>query len=496
MRRIYERIARHARKQPEQVALQDNRTSITYQQLPEAVTDFAALLQGSRVGLLMNNSCAWAIADLAIMQRGATAIPVPTFFSDSQVSHLISDAEPDLIITDQPARLETLLHLSPAIQVDVAGRRVALFQLPLVPTRELPKQTAKITYTSGTTGQPRGVCLSGKAIAEVSIALSEAVEGSADDRTLSVLPLSTLLENIGGIYAPLYSGGTATLPDLSSCGFNGSSDVSPKKLLAAFHRYLPSSTILVPQLLTLLMECVRQGAPLPKSLRFIAVGGAPCSRSVMERARSLGLPVYEGYGLSEAASVVSLNLPGRERAGSIGKPLPHVNVHLANDGEIVVSGELFLCYLGGKTLAGNTWQTGDLGRLDEEGFLYITGRKKTAFATAYGRKVSPEWVETELTADRTLLQAAVFGDGRPFNVALLVPHPASTSTQIQAAIAAANSRLPDYARIRAWRLADSPFSEQNDLAHASGGLNRVAIAQRYATTIEHLYTGEPQHVAL
>lgn len=496
MKQILDRIAHHAHRQPEQIALRDNRGHLTYQQLPREITSFAALLQGKRIGLLMNNSCAWAIADLAIVQRNAAAIPIPTFFNDAQVSHLITDAEPDLIITDQPERVESLLHISPAIKVEVAGRPVALFQLPLVPTRELPAQTAKITYTSGTTGQPKGVCLSSDAIAQVSIALSNAVQARPDDRTLSVLPLSTLLENIGGIYAPLYSGATACLPDLASCGFNGSSDVSPRKLVAAFHRYTPSSTILVPQLLTLLMECVRKGSPLPRSLRFIAVGGAPCSRAVLERAHALGLPVFQGYGLSEAASVVSLNLPEAQRAGSIGKPMPHVNVRIADDGEIIVGGGLFLGYLGEKGNRLDEWPTGDLGRFDDDGYLYITGRKKTAFATAYGRKVSPEWVETELTADRTLLQAAVFGNGRPFNVALLVPHPASTSSQIHAAITAANARLPDYARISAWRLADSPFSESNNLAHASGAPDRTAIAQRYNNELEHLYTGEQQHVAL
>jgi len=496
MKRIFQSIAQHAQARPDSVALCDNRHSLTYSELPAAIAEFGMLLHGKRIGLLMGNSCAWAVADLAILQRESTAIPIPNFFSDAQISHLITDSEPELLITDQPDRLETLLHISPAIRTNLAGKSVALFHLPLVPSRALPAETAKITYTSGTTGQPKGVCLSGEAIAQVSIALSEAVEATTEDRTLSVLPLSTLLENIGGIYAPLYSGSTASLPDLSSCGFNGSSDVSPKKLISAFHRYQPTSSILVPQLLTLLVECVKKGSPLPRSLRFMAVGGAPCSRTVLERARSLGLPVYEGYGLSEAASVVSLNLPGKESQGSVGQPLSHMEVRIRNDGEIVISGELFRGYLGGKPNYNGEWPTGDLGYLDDDGYLHITGRKKTAFATAFGRKVSPEWVETELTADRTLLQAAVFGDGRPFNVALIVPHPASTSAQISATIAAANTRLPDYARIKAWRLADSPFTEDNGLAHPGGGLDRDAIASRYTGTIEQLYTGETQHVAL
>jgi long-subunit acyl-CoA synthetase (AMP-forming) len=208
------------------------------------------------------------------------------------------------------------------------------------------------------------------------------------------------------------------------------------------------------------------------------------------------MPVYQGYGLSEAASVVSLNRPGEECAGSVGRPLPHARVRIAKDGEIVVGGKLFGGYLNGATLARDEWPTGDLGYLDEAGYLHITGRKKTAFATAYGRKVSPEWVETELTSNRTLLQAAVFGEARPYTVALLVPHPAATSAQINATVAAANARLPDYARIKAWSLADAPFSPHNGLARAPGSLDREAIALRYAVELESLYTGTMQHVAI
>ncbi|HEX9803297.1 MAG TPA: AMP-binding protein [Gammaproteobacteria bacterium] len=496
MKRILERIRLHASQRPQQLALEDTRSSLTYQALQQEIDALAEHVAGERVAQLMGNSCAWAVVDLAIQQRQAAAIPIPPFFSDAQLLHLITDAEPDLVVTDQPERLEALLHISPSARLEVAQKKIALFRLPLVPMRELPANTAKITYTSGTTGQPKGVCLSGEAIAEVSIALGSAVEADTGDRTLSVLPLATLLENIGGIYAPLYHGSSAALPDLASCGFIGSSEVQPKKLIAAFRRFKPTTTILVPQLLTLLVDAAAMGATLPASLRFMAVGGAPCSGALIERARRLGMPVYQGYGLSEAASVVSLNRPGEECAGSVGRPLPHARVRIAKDGEIVVGGKLFGGYLNGATLARDEWPTGDLGYLDEAGYLHITGRKKTAFATAYGRKVSPEWVETELTSNRTLLQAAVFGEARPYTVALLVPHPAATSAQINATVAAANARLPDYARIKAWSLADAPFSPHNGLARAPGSLDREAIALRYAVELESLYTGTMQHVAI
>lgn len=496
MKRIFDRIAAHASRQPEKVALRDNAVALTYGELPGAIAACADRLQGQRVAFLLDNSCAWAVVDLALMQRATAAIPVPTFFSDEQVRHLVADAEPELIVTDQPARPESLLHLSPSARIEVAGRELALFTLPLVPSRELPAETAKVTYTSGTTGDPKGVCLRGEAIARVAIGLAEAVDATEHDRSLSVLPLSTLLENLGGIYAPLYSGGTAALPDLASIGFEGSSKVSPEKLLTAFHRFAPTTTILVPQLLTLLVAAAGHGATLPASLRFMAVGGAPCPSEVLQQARQLGLPVYQGYGLSEAASVVALNRPGEEREGSVGRPLPHVAVTISEEGEVVVAGHLFSGYLGGAPLEKVVWMTGDLGHFDEEGFLYITGRRKTAFATAYGRNIAPEWVESELTANPVLRQAVLIGEARPFNVAMVVPHPSAKPAQVSAAIAAANARLPDYARITCWLVADAPFTHANGLAHRSGAPDRKAIEQRYAALIDNFYTGEQQHVAL
>ena len=266
----------------------------------------------------------------------------------------------------------------------------------------------------------------------------------------------------------------------------------PGELLAALHRYLPTTVILVPQLLKLLVECASAGGSLPSSLRFVAVGGAPCASRLIERASALGLPVFEGYGLSEAGSVISMNLPLAHRAGSVGMPLPHASVRVAGDGEIVVTDNLFRGYLGEGSSPPREWPTGDLGHLDADGYLYVTGRKKTAFATAFGRNVSPEWVEGELASDPAVLQAALFGEGRDRNVAVLVTHPAATRARIEAAVKAANARLPDYARVAAWHGCVTPFTAANGLAQASGSPNRRAIARHFADELETLYASE-QH---
>lgn len=489
MKDLLARIAEHAQTRPTAPAVCDSTTTFSYAELMRHVTALAAQLTAQRIAFLLANGSAWVLTDLAVQLRGATGIPIPTFFSAAQIAHLLADAAPELILTDQPERLRGLLPGARCTPREVAGRTLHAFVLADVPVRTLPTDTSKLTYTSGTTGQPKGVCLHGAAIERVSYALADAVNASATDRTLSLLPLSTLLENIGGVYAPLLSGGTACVPDLADIGLLGSSGVQPERLLRALHAYAPTSVILVPQLLKVLVELRATGVPLPSSLRFIAVGGAPTSAALLERARSFRLPVYEGYGLSEAASVVSLNRAGDERTGSVGRPLPHVRVRIAADGEIEVAGNLFSGYLGGAAPAASYWPTGDLGHIDDDGYLHITGRKKTAFATAFGRNIAPEWVESELTGSGAILQAAVFGEGRPFSVGVIVPHPRISAEQLAQAIAATNARLPDYARVHAWTVVTDPFSTRNGQANAAGALNRNAIASHYAAHIERLYAG-------
>lgn len=487
MKTIFAQIGAWARQRPTSPALTDSDTTLDYATLWTQIETLATQLEGQRIAYLLANSCAWAVIDLAVQRRGATGIPIPTFFSDAQILHLLTDAAPDLILTDQLARMSTLLQGACSVHRVIAGREIFAFVRDTSLVGALPPRTAKLTYTSGTTGQPKGVCLNDTVIERVTLGLGTAVQGGSEDRTLSLLPLSTLLENIGGLYAPLTAGALACIPDLAQCGMPGSSAVESASLIETLHRYAPTSIILVPQLLKVLVEACTAGIALPASLRFIAVGGAPISPALIKCARVFGLPVYEGYGLSESASVVSLNRPGDERPGSVGRPLANVRVRIAADGEIEVAGNLFSGYLGAAACVDAYWPTGDLGHLDADGYLYITGRKKTAFATAYGRNVAPEWVESELTGSGAILQAAVFGEGRPFSVGVIVPHPRASREQLSRAIDTTNQRLPDYARVQAWTVVDEPFSPRNGLANATGTINRHAIANHYATQIEHLY---------
>jgi long-chain acyl-CoA synthetase len=498
MNPLLECIRRHGVSRPQDTALRDETGDLDYGGLVREVDRLAGTLGGDRVGLLMDNGIPWACLDLSILARGAVCVPMPGFFSDEQLVHLVRDADLDRVVTDQPERVASLLGIPPAAEMNVAGGRLSLFlRRPLKPEPCLPRGTAKVTYTSGTTGQPKGVCLSAETLHSVVVSLCESVAAETSDRCLSLLPLSTLLENVAGLYAPLWAGAVAQIPGLAGIGLTGSSGLRADRLFAAMAQARPTVVVLVPQLLKAIVGGILAGLAAPESLRFVAVGGAPVPESLVQQARLFGLPVFQGFGLSEGGSVACLNLPGAERQGSVGKPLSHVRVRIAADGEVVLGGPLFLGYLGlPHAVTGSDWHTGDLGYLDEDGYLFLTGRKKTVYATAFGRNVAPEWVEGVLTGHPYIAQAAVFGEGRPFNVAILVSRLGVAPYQLNRAVETVNSQLPDYARIGGWIMADQPFSAVNGMASGAGTIQRRAVDRTYRERIEQLYSTEDIHAVL
>lgn len=448
------------------------------------------------VGLAMENSPAWAVADLALLAAGVPAVPVPAFFTPIQQGHVLRDSGADLLITDDVGK-SLLALIAAGLSVGeheertLAGKPVFIMRLGDAREGSLPAGTAKITYTSGTTGTPKGVCLGVDALEQVAASLAGAAGLRPGSRHLSALPMATLLENVGGLYAPLLAGACAVMPPLESVGLRGAARFDAGMLMTALWAYDATSAILTPQMLQGLVAALETGLPAPARLRFLAVGGAPVARRLLERAERAGLPVFEGYGLSECASVVALNTPEAQRRGSVGKPLPHARIAFGPDGEILVSGATLLGYAGsGEDGLSGPWPTGDLGYLDGDGFLHITGRKKNMFITSYGRNVAPEWVERELTLHPAVAQAAVFGEGRPWNVAVIVPRGQLDPEAIASAIAQANSQLPDYARVEAWLRADGPFTPDNGQLTLNGRLRRDAILAAYGARIDQLYEEE------
>ncbi|HSG66094.1 MAG TPA: AMP-binding protein, partial [Gammaproteobacteria bacterium] len=350
----------------------------------------------------------------------------------------------------------------------------------------LPEGTAKISYTSGTTGNPKGVCLPQSGMDRVAASLLETTADLGLSRHLCLLPLALLLENVAGVYAPLRNGGEICVPGLASIGWTGAARLDASRVLECIRRHQPDSVILVPQMLTSVVEAIERGAPAPASLIFVAVGGAHVAPALLDRAERAGLPVYEGYGLTETASVVALSSPKQRRAGSVGRPLAHSNVRIDAAGEIIVSGATYAGYVGGPSAAGEV-ATGDLGRIDEDGYLYVLGRRRNVFITSFGRNVSPDWVEAEFTRMPSIAQIAIFGEARPWNTAIVVQAANARPAELDADITAVNAALPDYARVGARIVAADPFTPANGLLTANGRNRREAIWRAYESRINACY---------
>lgn len=490
---ILKAISLHASSRPEAPALVGRGITLNYGELASAITSAGLLLDTpDPVTLALDNSPAWAVLDLAALENSVPVIPLPFFFSAEQVVHALRDSGACSVLTDQPEYYEKLLAgaglaLLSSASFEVAGKTITKLRLAQRYPQLLPTGTAKVTYTSGTTGTPKGVCLSAEAMGQVAQSLCLGSEAVNTDQHLCLLPLATLLENIGGVYAPILAGACCHLLPLEEVGIRGANGIDLAKMAAALLATQATTVILTPELLQGLIVAIESGCPVPANLRFVAVGGATVGLRLLQRAQQAGLPVFEGYGLSECASVVALNTPQAYRAGSVGKPLPHVLLNFAEDGEILVYGSLLLGYSGNRESLDRQafWPTGDIGYLDQDGYLFITGRKKNIFITSFGRNVAPEWVERELTLNPAIAQAAVFGEARPFNVAVIVGR--GNAQAVEQAIAATNELLPDYARIQRWIPANAPFNPDNHQLTPNGRLRRDVIYNLYRDKLNLLY---------
>jgi long-subunit acyl-CoA synthetase (AMP-forming) len=482
-------VRARARDVPPKLAISDGRRELTYRELLDDATSLARVLARERVrtlGIALDNGAAWIAADLATQIAAATAVPLPGFFSKEQIEHAVFDSGADALLLDVSALRSFDVEHARGRTIERLDGGLYLLRTGEAPQRRAP-HAAKISYTSGTTGRPKGVALTQTSMDTVASSLWLATAELGLRRHLCVLPLATLLENVGGVYAPLQGGASVFAPSLAEIGFGGGAGLDVERFVACLHRYRPDSVILLPQMLQALVTALERGAPRPESLKFIAVGGARVAAQLLERAERARLPVYEGYGLTECSSVVALNTPAGRRAGSVGRVLPHACVRVDEAGHIHVAGPAVCGYVGDAAQPLEI-ATGDIGRLDGEGFLHVEGRSKNVFITSFGRNVSPEWVEAELAAMGPIRQAAVFGEARPWNTAVVVAaDEALADESLQRAIDAANRRLPDYARVCEWVRAEQPFTPANGLATPNGRNRRAAIWRRYQAAIDARY---------
>ena len=471
-------------------ALTSSRGIMSYEEMQSCAYRYASIIEELRpkcVALYLDNCFEWVVADLAAHLCNIPIVPLPTFFSQAQLIHLIEDVGADLLITHHQLHKQPVLSLFQEQPIEKYDSGFEIYQRTIFEDTHYPDGLTKITYTSGSTGTPKGVCLNSPAQLNVANSLSEVLQLLEIKKHLCVLPLSTLLENIAGVWAPLSIGASIAVPFLAELGFEGASRLNPQQFLSAIEKYDPESLILVPELLKVLVSGYESGFPIPSSLKFIAVGGANVSVPMLERAQALGLPVYEGYGLSECCSVVTLNRPSQNKIGTSGKVLPHVKVRISNDNEIEVSGSNMLGYLHQDEPTPEFYPTGDLGEIDSEGYVTIHGRKKNMFITSYGRQVNPEWLEQALLEHKQLSQAVVFGESLPFNIAVIVLSDKDVDDEsIETLIEQSNQALPNYAKVSRYLIAHSPFSCESGTLATNGRLKRTKIWEIYRNEIQSL----------
>lgn len=465
-------LLHHAAGEGQRIAASDGRQLVPRSELMQLVAGAAADLAGTAqtIGIAGDNSVEWMVAFIAATALGKTVVPIPTFFSREQFAHIAADAGIGLIL-EAPGLPDTHRGLGPPARPILLRRRDFGSSIP-------DETGGLIIYTSGSTGRPKGVRLcSGQALWSAQ-ALAKASRASAEDRYLSILPLSLLLELICGIIIPVLVGGTVHYDAVCARALEGGSSADIAGLIRAER---PTTTVMVPQLLALYVaQLVATGSRPPATLRFVAVGGAPVPSMLSSAAMRLGVPLFEGYGLSECCSVVAVNRPGATRTGSVGQPLEGLRVQI-EDGEIVVEGpSLMDGYLHEESLPPFRWRTGDLGSLDKDGFLTVHGRRDNLIITASGRNINPEWVETALLDEPNIAACVVGPTGEPMELSvLLIPSEAAAGwatnasrTELLGVVERACHGLPSYARPKSAFVISRPEAMKAGLFTPNGRIRR------------------------
>lgn len=395
MKQVFDALAHQAQTHPEIIAFEDDSGEISWSELASRVESLACVLDATHgaIGLGLAGGIDYVVADLALTLSGKRQVPLPFFFSTAQNAHVLMDAKIGSVITNSPALFSALPHLK-LISPDAApsGAR----QL-----RTYGGGAERVIYTSGSSGTPKGVVHGDRQLQTSISALSRVIAADETDRHLSILPLAQLLEQICGIFLPIVAGAKTVFRFEATKALFGA-PIDP--LVEAFETLRPTTSLLAPAILGRWVSTLG-GRTAPDSLRFVAVGGAACSPSLITAAQDIGIPVHEGYGLSECCAVVAMNRPGDNHPGTVGPVLDGLNVSLEN-GEIVVSGPTVMQdYLNGAA-APAVWHTGDLGHFDGAR-LVIDGRKDALLVTSAGRNISPEWVEQRVNRDPRIVCSAL-----------------------------------------------------------------------------------------
>jgi long-chain acyl-CoA synthetase len=540
------------------------------------------LAKNDRVAILSENRLEWAVADLATLSIGAVVVPVYPTLTPANIEYILRDADVRVVFVSTRAQAEKIRGLRARLPVvehmvafdaDAAGNGTVSFAdlvergRPLAASSDYaaliagvgPDDWASIIYTSGTTGEPKGAILTHRNFTANVRQCLAVIDLRPTDTCLSFLPLSHVFERTGGFYAMMTAGTTiAYAESLDTVADNlrevrptvvcsvprvyekmyarilDTVDKGPTKKKQLFHWAARAGRAYIAGRLegrvgiavrvrhrvadALVLRKLR--ARVGGRLRYFISGSAPLARDIAEFFHGAGIPILEGYGLTETSPVLAVNTFQHLRLGSVGRPLPGVELRIAGDGEILARGENVMQGYFKKpretaeAIVEGWFHTGDIGHLDADGFLHITDRKKDLIATAGGKKVAPQPIEGRLKQSKFVSEAVLVGNRRPFISLLIVPNfvrleawaaAAGLDASNHAALATApevrahyqkivdeiNADLAQFERIKTFAILEGELSAADGELTPTLKVRRKIVEERYRAQIDAMYGGAP-----
>ena len=534
----------------------------------------AGIEPGERVAIMSRTRYEWLLADFAILSVGAVTVPIYETSSPTQIEWILSDSGAVAVFVEDAehaAKVETLTQALPALRSvwTFADDLTRLVEDGLSVGSQVGQRRrsvgaadlATIVYTSGTTGRPKG-CMLTHANLVATVRNVSAADGVPElvfneaQSTLLFLPLAHILARIiqcSALHNRVRLGHMADMKDVPAglrsfqptvvlsvprvfekiynTGQRTASKGLAKRIFAAAERtavdysralepgHAPGSSLTLRRRLYDGLVYRKIRAAMGGQVSWAVSGGAPLGATLGHFFRGIGVNVLEGYGLTETTAGGTLNLPEAQRVGSVGRPIPGCAVRIDSDGEILLKGaHVFSGYWHNEAAtaevmdADGWFRTGDIGKIDDDGFVYITDRKKDLIVTAAGKNVAPTLLEDRLRAHWLISQAAVFGDRMPYIAALLtldvealdawkaqrgrsadVPietlaADAELLHDVQEAVDAANEVVSKAEAIKRWQLLSSDFTEATGELTPTMKLKRNVIATRFAEEIGKLFS--------
>ena len=527
----------------------------------------AGIKPRDRVLISAENRPEWAIADLAVMSIGAIVVPAYTTNTEDDHVYIMEHSGALIAITSggllasrvalaasRVQHMRMLITMDPDTELpDVGGRTVHRWQDLLAKTEPLADIDSRIAaqnsddtccfvYTSGTGGRPKGVMLTHRSIqACINASIEILSEGGVEEnqRFLSLLPLSHSYEHTAGMHLPIQTKSEVWYCESAEQIGANLQEVSPSLMTAVPRLYDVLHERIMRSIRTkggfsetLFMETIRLGrkrlegrtllpheffldlllerlirqkiqARLGGKLKYFISGGAALNPEIGSFFMALGVKLLQGYGQTEASPVISANRPGKIKIETVGPPVAGVEVRFADDGEILVRGDLLMKgywrddHSTAATIRDGWLYTGDIGSCDDDGYITITGRKKEIIVNSGGENIVPSRVEALLTIEPEIEQALVDGDRRPWLAAVIVPsaeaRAAAASDEalkllIAETVERANSRLSQIERVRRFIISDEGFTIENSQLTATLKVRRHVVRAQYQDRLAALYT--------